>query len=544
MKKSSKRSWMAALSLGLMAFVCSAFAFIVPITKPATALESKNMQLLVASNLSQTTIDNDWSQGELTHVAGAYNSSSNAYVDGVNQQVRAGTCKPFLESATNSNGDTAQLLKLRYFFGNGLRIGNRIVPFSQTIAVSEVAAIEIKIYIDFSNAETYTPNRSGVRLYAPDATGQETEQRYYMIPEGTPQRTWVTLTVDPALLADANGNLTGFQFGSYSRANVAAGETGDPESYMYTSEDSVNGKAYLYIESIKAIAPDNALKSVNVALEDEIAMKFHYSLADKFAESSEAYVNFTVEGEETQVFVSNAEIDANGRYVFEYRLAAAQLTEEITAKFVGGNVEREFTYSFAEYANTLLSMDSSSDELKALLKATLNYGAYAQVYFEENMETLANEGLDESDIAVVKNVSEITESVLTVEGSKPSGVESISYDLTCKSATVMKLYVTLATDVNIDDYIFTFDGEMVDLEMVGANKYVYTVTGIAAAELDKTFTFGLSKDSEVATITVNAYSYFAGRIADSDADEKLVNLVKAMYLYGEAANGYFDMKEE
>lgn len=731
MKKSTKRGWIAAFALGLMAVVCSAFAFASPVTKTANAMKSDTVQML---DLSKDLVLTDAST--LTAVNGQTTTKvSSSWGLPVSQN------GPLtIATATGSNGTETSVLRMGGFHGLGLRT-SKGVKFTREIATSEILSLAIKIYIDFSTSEAdYSTDYGGVRIFSLDATGASGEG--YMIPRNTQQRQWVTLTVDPSVLADTNGNLSGLQFGSvvhmaslgitdkdaqnakfYTNTTTASPNITNNSAYLYiesvtvttvpkveigdelamldfskdlvtttTTLTKVNGKvgsnvgavntaetgpeiitmvgsngteasvlqtqyhgygrsvgkkavvfehtipvedihalqlvvyadlnpasstmyedayggvrlfglgatgeagegykiprniqqrewvtltltgddlakladadgnlsglqygsiencgnsgfysggnptAKIFFESITAVAADNALKSVNVALEDEIAMKFHYELADKFAGSEEAYVNFTVAGEESQVPVSEATVDANGRYVFEYRLAAAQLTEQITLKFVGGNVEQEFTYSFAEYAKTLLAMESSSAELKALLKATLNYGAYAQTYFEENTSTLANAGLLAEEIEAVEDVDSVTGSVLTAEGAKPEGVLSVSYDLRCKSATVMKLYVTLEEGENVSDYTFTIDGESVSVETVGANKYVYTITGIAAAELDKTFTFGISNDSGSATVTVNAYSYFAGRIADTGADTNLVNLVKAMYLYGEAANAYF-----
>ena len=62
---------------------------------------------------------------------------------------------------------------------------------------------------------------------------------------------------------------------------------------------------------------------------------------------------------------------------------------------------------------------------------------------------------------------------------------------------------------------------------------------IAAKDLDKTYTVTVSTaEGKVVTVKTCALSY-AYKVVNKGTDEALVNLVKGLYLYNQAANAYF-----
>lgn len=84
-------------------------------------------------------------------------------------------------------------------------------------------------------------------------------------------------------------------------------------------------------------------------------------------------------------------------YSFPFDLESVFMNNKIT---VGLYAEGKETYaegiSFADYANIIRNRPDSSDELKKLIEALLNYGAYAQQYFEYDTDNLANNGIYDS----------------------------------------------------------------------------------------------------------------------------------------------------
>lgn len=238
--RTKKRNLFTAVFMALVT-LCTALAFVcLPVKSVSAATETISL-LDLSGELSTTT-------RTLTTVSGFDDEDGDSVIN--SQGVPAGKSAPTIAQATGSSGAEVNVLKMGGFFGIGWKISSNGVAFSETVPVSHIKLLEIKMYIDFSTSETYTPNFGGVRLYASDAVGTETGNKFYKIPSGTAQRQWVTLTVDPSLIADSNGNLSGLQFGSYSRVD-AMSTTGDGRNaYMYYTTPYRNDQAFLYIESV------------------------------------------------------------------------------------------------------------------------------------------------------------------------------------------------------------------------------------------------------------------------------------------------------
>ena len=142
---------------------------------------------------------------------------------------------PEIVSATGSNGEATNVLKMGFSFSWGA--SNGTVVFDNPIALAEVESLELKVYANFSTADnSYKTDLGGVRLFAKDDTGAAGEG--YMIPGNIQQRQWVTITLtgaDLALLADANGMLSGLRSGNVagSTNNANADFLGEKQAYMY-----------------------------------------------------------------------------------------------------------------------------------------------------------------------------------------------------------------------------------------------------------------------------------------------------------------------
>ena len=66
------------------------------------------------------------------------------------------------------------------------------------------------------------------------------------------------------------------------------------------------------------------------------------------------------------------------------------------------------------------------------------------------------------------------------------------------------------------------------------------MTNIAAKDLDKVYTVTVSSASgKIVTVKASALSYAYNVLNAEDAPAKLVDLVKGLYLYNQAANAYF-----
>ena len=72
------------------------------------------------------------------------------------------------------------------------------------------------------------------------------------------------------------------------------------------------------------------------------------------------------------------------------------------------------------------------------------------------------------------------------------------------------------------------------------DRYYTEVANIFADMLDEAHVFTVSDGVNTYTITFSALSYGYRILNDGTAGDDIKNLVKALYLYNQAANAYFD----
>ena len=230
-------------------------------------------------------------------------------------------------------------------------------------------------------------------------------------------------------------------------------------------------------------------------------------------------------------------------YKYPCELTAKQMMDRVKVQVVvAGEVIAEYDYSIADYAAVIIANAEGkySAESIALVKAMLNYGAYAQKNFDYNAENLANAQLAENE----KSLSSVT--VDTFETSRASGmiVDGLGTfagsSLVLKSETTLKVYFEPAEGVTAEDLTFTVDGEEVTATTSG--KYlVISITDIKAQELDKVFAVKVTDESHEGTFNACVFAYCYSVLSDTTGrfSEELKDVVKALYLYNVAADAYF-----
>ena len=111
------------------------------------------------------------------------------------------------------------------------------------------------------------------------------------------------------------------------------------------------------------------------------------------------------------------------------------------------------------------------------------------------------------------------------------GIDFVGAALTLESKTSVKLYFKVDEEnlYDITDFAFTVNGNKAEPERNGDYYYI-TVPKLTAGELAKAQTFTVN-DAE---FSYSPFSYVYAALADSDAEKEadLINLVKALYLYG------------
>ena len=197
------------------------------------------------------------------------------------------------------------------------------------------------------------------------------------------------------------------------------------------------------------------------------------------------------------------------------------MTSVITAQIIdGGREGTAYTYSVKDYANYLLEHKNDNAAYRKaapLVEKMLQYGAYAKAYFD-------NATLDDLDAV------EITAPETAF--SLPEGVTFEGATLSLKSETTLSLYFTSTVET-----------------AKNGTYQVARIRGIAASELQNSFTLKINGNDAV---TYSPMNYCKNVLAPSSAtsDEaqtqnpRLVNVVKALYQYSQAADLYFGQEGE
>lgn len=344
-------------------------------------------------------------------------------------------------------------------------------------------------------------------------------------------------------------------------------DTMDDISYNYLYNDTY-AKFYAYAQNVNAdqetvdayaaeiekfceTVSDATLSAYNISLEGDIKLNFRYIFdTEKPLEKyPDAYVEFAIPQKDgsyvtERVYLKDTVTDDAGRYIFSVALAAAQMNDAITFKMVYadglyGETHAYSVRSYADYVFANADMEKAYPGLTSLLKAMLNYGAYAQQYFEYKTEELANDGIYTATTDPVLNSAVTDSSEIAVDGTA-TGIAHSGWRLSCISSTTIKLFFETE---DITAYTFTLttpDGDVaLTAEKVG-ERYLVTVDGVTARDLDYVYTLKVtnSADGSTMTVRISAMCYVASVLANADAPASLVNLVKAMKLYNDAADGY------
>ncbi len=312
------------------------------------------------------------------------------------------------------------------------------------------------------------------------------------------------------------------------------------------------------------------LEGCTISLGGNITVNFYVSLSVAATADEATKMVFTVpdtgSSYEVEVPLSEATLTSDGCYIFTCEVAAKEMTSVIKAQIVTSNGESEvFEYTVKEYAEYILKQAKEAEESYAggivgdasggtisnssnvrtvttaneytkaapLVKAMLNYGANAQLYFENNTDNLANdtEYMTDSDKALNEHLY-LGDYEFRLTGSE-EGIEYFGSSLSLKSETAIKHYFTVQEGIDVSSLTVTVNGESAKLEANG-NKYMLNISNIPAQNLDKIFTVKVGG----ITLSYGALSY--GNVAMGTSKETLKNLVRALYAYNLEAEAYIN----
>ena len=237
-------------------------------------------------------------------------------------------------------------------------------------------------------------------------------------------------------------------------------------------------------------------------------------------------------------------------YAFTTELYAKNMADVLAFRIIGGDgaalslVTRKdesseidvFTYSVKAYCDA--ARGGGSEALGRLAEATANFGAAAQLYFGYGTGSLAGDAGSGAISAVSADDLAVYESG-GFDGSV-SGLTYVGSTLTLESATTVSHYFSVDARHSIGDYVFEVNGVAVTPVRKGSYWRIQ-VANIPAQRLEEAYTVTVSRvdGSNAASMDYSAMSY-AYLVLSKKPSEGLVTLCKALYVYNQAANQYFD----
>ena len=258
-------------------------------------------------------------------------------------------------------------------------------------------------------------------------------------------------------------------------------------------------------------APEVVSQQLNLG--DDLTLKF-YVKAD-----SATVVNVTVNGNPVAYDLGAMQANSDGYYVIPARLAAAQMTEEITLDFLQNDVSvLQKTYTIRDYAVAILEGNYPATT-KKLVRNMLSYGGSAQQYFGVNTDNLADAGYESTDAVTLPSGYE----AMSVNGSI-SGLQFYGASLVFDSKIAVRYYFTGSVE-NIDfgDYDVVAKGDMHYVEVPGINPQDYGKCVVLTA----------AKGGESLSMSYSPLNYIV-RMSQKGS-ETLKPLLSALYGYHAAA---------
>ncbi len=266
----------------------------------------------------------------------------------------------------------------------------------------------------------------------------------------------------------------------------------------------------------------------SLSLNGDIAVNFYLDLYDRSADN--AVVNFSWGDKTASVALADLTPASRNTYKVPCNVAAKEISDTITAELViDGKTIATDTYSVKQYAERIIANENGEfdDEtkypnlarLQELCGAMVRYGDYAANYFDN--------GSLEAD-AVISGVTKITAPSAELN-SLPEGVTFAGATLSLKSETTLSLYFT-------SEQALTFSCGGMTVQTVENGSYqTARIRNIPAKKLVDSFTLSVNGG----TITYSPMNYCAAAADGGTDDLSLIHVVKALYLYAQAADAYF-----
>ena len=326
---------------------------------------------------------------------------------------------------------------------------------------------------------------------------------------------------------------------------------------------------------VEIVIPTLSLSYPTLSFEAEILYNVYYTVNDVSSVVEMGLVTFETRDAEgtvdTALEIISGYIGSDGTYMVRSNgIPAKNLADVVYFKVYAKLTDGTYVYSQVAgyngvaYARTIFSAANSSDEIKALMVAMLNYGAEAQLYFGYKTDSLMNAELTDEQKALVRPYDEsMIDDVVSADSSKTgsfvldrTAFSSIYPSVSFDGAFSINYYFgnSLAADNGMTLYIWdadtyesaeqlTTDNAIASMEMVDNGGVFWgVVAGIAAKEIDETVYVSGVYTCNGVTYSTGVIAYSLGRYCESIAGNDgsaAQGLGAATAVYGYYAENYF-----
>lgn len=350
--------------------------------------------------------------------------------------------------------------------------------------------------------------------------------------------------------------ITGEPF-TYSNWEPNEPNGGTSQNYlqMYSSgnwDDVQNEAGRFVVCEYDSVQPKQTPVASSLSLSDNIGFNIYMRISDDVLSDDGAMMIITnSDGKVIKKLISSYETttyqDKPVKKIVSM-VPAAKMSGKLSFKILKSDGIESSTYicSVMDYANEMIKKADTDNECKKalpLVKAMLNYGAYSQIYFDEDNTNLANAILKADNTATIKSEDIIKSITYSEQGLfSNKDLEYMGSSLICESDTSLKLYFNnknKLTEKQIKGRydISTLDKNKHDYDIgVDGSIFWIKIKGIKPAELGNVYGVNLVSDEGSVIVETSPYVYVKKTLESGDS--RLQNLCKAMWAYGQAAKEY------
>ncbi len=271
-----------------------------------------------------------------------------------------------------------------------------------------------------------------------------------------------------------------------------------------------------------------------LSLGEDLVLHLRASLPERYQDlAKDATGTITYAGKTATYTMDDLTPDENGMYDMPVEMAIAEMTDDIhaviNAKVLGVNQEIiNEHYSIRSYLEAIIE-GNYSQTTKDLCLELLNFGAWAQLYFNHNIGDLANVNYSTVPANAVPEESPEVYASGSVEGIRFYGV-SVRF----LSQTAVRFY--FEAEGGVDGYTFTIDGETYTPELKDGKYYIET-PGINPQNMSDEINVSVTDGSKTLSVDYAPIWYFI-RTYNNTQDEYTQALMEAAYSYYKAAESY------